>query len=357
MLGSFLSSSFVYACESSIGEIAMGYASGHYDRETTIGIAVARAAAMTKADGNGCMVALGVGVQKAKAMIKKVLANAKATTGLWVAGINSPQAVTVAGKEDLIDAMVELAADPNAKVFAAKLRVTCAFHTPLMEPQEDIFKSLMKTALPKGTNPPHTRVMSTVEGKWLDRDLDIDYCWDNIRRPVLFGSAIDKLVKENGAGDVLFLEIAPHPVLKAYIEQCGGEPISLIRRPNPKVPAQNTGEHYQLLEGIGNLLGAGFKRIDLGQLCAPANGKFDFVKSKLPPYPYNKSSCWSESASERSLRLREKQRPVSSSHFRLSVDTHASLTGHVVMDAVLFPASGWVSSLSNSDRTADSSRL
>ncbi|KAH7905697.1 thiolase-like protein, partial [Hygrophoropsis aurantiaca] len=330
----------------SIGEIAMGYASGHYDREMAIGIAVARAAAMTQAEGNGAMVALGVGVQKAKTMIRKVLSKAKVTSGLWIAGLNSPSAVTVAGTHELIDAMVELAADPEAKVFAAKLRVGCAFHTPLMEPQEELFKQRVnETPLSKGTNKPVARVMSTTDGKWLDRNLDINYCWDNIRRPVLFGTAMNKIINEYGAEGLLFLEIAPHPVLKAYIEQCGGEPISLIRRPNPKVPAQNTGEHYQFLEGVGNLLALGFKNVDFNRLCSSPSGSSGFKKAKLPDYPYNKSSCWAESGSERSRRLRQKPRPLAPQHFRINADSHPDLTGHIVFDAVLFPASGYVESI------------
>ncbi|KIJ63455.1 polyketide synthetase [Hydnomerulius pinastri MD-312] len=330
----------------SIGEIAMGYASGHYDRDMAVGIAVARAAAMTRAEGNGAMVALGVGVQKAKTMIRKVLSKEKATSGLWIAGINSPQAVTVAGTHELIDAMVELANDPEAKVFAAKLRVGCAFHTPLMEPQEELFKTRIgQTPLSQGTKPPVARVMSTTDGKWLDRDLDVNYCWDNIRRPVLFGTAMNKIIADHGAEGLLFLEIAPHPVLKAYIEQCGGEPVSLIRRPNPKVPAQNTGEHYQFLEGIGNLLSSGFKNVDFDKLCASPEGVTDFYKPKLPDYPYNKSYCWAESGGERSRRLREKPRPIASPHFRVNVDSHPDLTGHIVFDAVLFPASGYVESI------------
>ena len=326
----------------------MGYASGHYDREMAVGIAVARAAAMTRAEGNGAMVALGVGVQKAKTMIRKVLSRAKATSGLWIAGINSPQAVTVAGTHELIDALVELANDPNAKVFAAKLRVTCAFHTPLMEPQEQLFKERVSaTPLGQGTKTPFARVMSTTDGKWLDRDLDINYCWDNIRRPVLFGTAINKIISDEGPDGVRFMEIAPHPVLKAYLEQCGGEPITLIRRPNPKVPAQNTGEHYQLLEGIGNLLSTGFKNLDFDKLCAAPDGTTDFVKAKLPEYPYNKSRCWMESGLQQSQRLRERPRPIASPHFRVSVDTHPDLTGHIVFDAVLFPASGCVIPLLN----------
>jgi acyl transferase domain-containing protein len=99
--------------------------------------------------------------------------------------------------------------------------------------------------------------MSTTDGKRLERDLDIDYRWDNIRCPVLFGTAMNKMISDHGADGLLFLEIAHHPVLKVYIERCGGGPISLIRRPNPKVPAQNTGEHNQFLEGLGNLLSQG----------------------------------------------------------------------------------------------------
>ncbi|KAH7890103.1 putative nonribosomal peptide synthetase [Phlebopus sp. FC_14] len=330
----------------SIGEIAMGYASGHYDREMAVGIAVARAAAMNRAEGNGAMVALGVGVQKAKTMIRKVLSKAKVSSGLWIAGINSPQAVTVAGTHELIDAMVELANDPDAKVFAAKLRVGCAFHTPLMEAQEELFKQkIAETPLSQGTKTPVARVMSTTDGKWLDRDMDINYCWDNIRRPVLFGTAINKLITDESAEGIVFLEIAPHPVLKAYIEQCGGESVSLIRRPNPKVPAQNTGEHYQLLEGIGNLLSSGFKNVDFDKLCASPDGATDFFKSKLPEYPYNKSYSWAESAREQSRRLWQKPRPIAPHHFRINVDSHPDLTGHIVFDAVLFPASGYVESI------------
>ena len=329
----------------SIGEIAMGYASGHYDRETAVGIAVGRAAAMTQAEGNGGMVALGVGVQKAKLMIKKVFARAGVDSGLWIAGINSPKAVTIAGKHELIDLMVEVAADPLDKVFAAKLRVTCAFHTPFMEAQENLFKDFVKSAFTTTRNP-IAKVMSTVDGKWLERDLDVQYCWDNIRQPVLFGTALNKIVQELGAENVSFLEIAPHPVLKSYIEEIGGNPISLIRRPNPKVPAQNTGEHFQFLEGVGNLLMTGYKHIDVNKLAGRTDGIVDFIKVPLPAYPYSKTSCWAEDGAAASLRLRERPRPLSQDHFRINVDTHPDLAGHVVLGAVLYPGSGYVSFLS-----------
>lgn len=323
----------------SLGEIAMGYASGHYDKVTAIGIAVARAAAMKNAEGNGSMVALGICFQRARYMIKQVLEDAGAADGLWIAAINSPDAVTVAGRSELID---KLAGIVKARgFFAAKLIVTCAFHTPLMEAQEEEFRNRMR-AVPGnfGTKPPAVRTMSTVDGRWLERDLDVNYCWDNIRRPVLFGTAIDKIVKENGSANVLFLEIGPHPVLQSYIQQCKGQPISLIRRPNPKFPARNTGEHYQFLEGIGTLLTSGFKAVDLARLCATPDGHQDFFRCKMPDYPYNKTTCSSESASNYSIRLRPRPGPLSSSLFRMSLGTHPDLAGHLIFEVPLFPLSG-----------------
>ena len=124
----------------SIGEIVMGYASGHYDHEMAVSIAAAHVAAKVKADGNGAMVALSVGMQKAKMMMRKVMSGAKVSSGLWITGINSLKAVTVAGEHELIDGLVALAKDPSVMVFATKLRVSCAFHTPLMEAQEALFK-------------------------------------------------------------------------------------------------------------------------------------------------------------------------------------------------------------------------
>ena len=219
------------------------------------------------------------------------------------------------------------------------LRVMCAFHTPLMEAQENTFKDFVKGAL-TATREPVAKVMSTVDGKWLERDLDVQYCWDNIRQPVLFGTALNKVVQELGADNVSFLEIAPHPVLKSYIEEIGGNPISLIRRPNPKVPAQNTGEHFQFLEGVGNLLMTGYSHVDANKLACRSDGIVDFVKVPLPSYPYSKSSCWVEDGATRSLRLRATPRPLAQEHFRINVDTHPDLTGHVVMGAVLYPGAG-----------------
>ncbi|KAJ3411290.1 hypothetical protein HDV05_002436 [Chytridiales sp. JEL 0842] len=306
---------------------------------------------MTGAKGNGSTAALGVGVAKPLDVIRKVLGPTDSSSsdptspGLSIAGISSPEAVTVAGREDLIDKLVALAAEPTDKFFAAKLRVTSAFHTPLMQPHQDVFMSLAQPVLQQGPLGETVCVMSPVDGKLLDRSMDAQYCWKNIRKPVLFGTSIDKVIKTYGGADqVVFLEIAPHPVLKAYIEQCGGVAVSIVRRPNPKFPALNTGEHHQFLEAIGNLLLNGFSRFDVNKLTTPPSYS-DFMHTQLPLYPYDNTSCWSESAYAKSIKFGEKDRPLAAPHFRLSVETHPWTVGHTVMKTVLFPGSGYIESM------------
>jgi len=87
----------------SLGEIAMGYVSGHYNKVTAIGIAIALAAAMKKAEENETMVSLGICFQRARYMIKQVLEGAGVADGLWITAINLPDAVTVASRDELIN--------------------------------------------------------------------------------------------------------------------------------------------------------------------------------------------------------------------------------------------------------------
>ncbi|KAJ3146079.1 hypothetical protein HDU86_000536 [Geranomyces michiganensis] len=330
----------------SIGEVAMGFASGAMTKSAAIGIAVARAFAMSNAAGNGSMVAVSIGDAQARTYIKTVLKKACQTSGLWIAGINSPTAVTIAGREDLVDAMVLHAKSKD--VFAAKLRVTCAFHSPLMDKEEGEFKRLAAAAYKAGPLKEVTaKVMSTVEGGWLSREMTADYCWDNIRQPVLFKAAIENIVKERGAENVAFLEIAPHPVLKAYIEQCGGHAISLVKRPNPKFPAQNTGEHFQFLEGIGALTAFGYNGINFDAFYCPEgqDAATAFLEIDMPEYPYTKQRCWMEDPQKQSERLTKAKKPLEGPHIRLNEATHPSLVGHAIMGTVLLPASGYVEAI------------
>ncbi|KAF8805107.1 hypothetical protein BYT27DRAFT_7297174, partial [Phlegmacium glaucopus] len=101
---------------------------------------------------------------------------------------------------------------------------------------------------------------------------------------------------------------------------------------------ENTGEHLGSITNFSrSLLNVGLK---LAKLCATPDGRQDFIQCELPGFPYNRSKCWSESASDRSMRLQEKCRPLASTMFRLNSDTHPDLAGHVIFDQPIFRASG-----------------
>ncbi|KAG1827986.1 acyl transferase/acyl hydrolase/lysophospholipase [Suillus variegatus] len=248
----------------SIGEIVMGYAAGHYDRSTAIGIAAAFATTMSEVEGNGATIFVALSPRQARIIIDDVLLQAGATSGLWISSFHSPHAVAIAGTHPLIDALFAFLSNSKtfSDIFALRLpQVGCAFHTPLMEPIEGPFKAALENLdldrkSDGGTR--EVRVMSTTDGAWLNRPLDSDYFWDNVLRPTRFGDIVQKLVHEEGE-NIIILEIAAHPAMKTCVEQCGARYVGLIRRPAPDSLIDGSNECIQLLEAVQHLYDAGFR--------------------------------------------------------------------------------------------------
>jgi len=249
----------------SIGEVAMGYASGHYDRTTAIGIAVAFATTMSEVEGNGATVFVAINACQAQLIIDKVLLQSGTTSGLWISSFHSPHAVAIAGTHALTNALFTFlsTSETFSGVFAMRLpQLGCAFHTPLMEPIEKPFKAaLEKINLDhiSHSRTPETRVMSTVDGMWLNRPLDSNYFWDNILRPTRFGEILQDLARHEG-DNIVLLEIAAHPAMKTCAEQCGVGYVGLIQRPAQDDSIDGSNEHLQLLEAVQHLCDAGFRR-------------------------------------------------------------------------------------------------
>lgn len=253
-----------FAVGTSIGEIVMGYAAGHYDRSTTIGIAAAFATAMSEVEGNGATIFVAVSPRQAQLIIDGVLLQAGMTSGLWISSFHSPHAVAIAGTHPLINALFDFLSNSKtfSDTFAMRLpQVGCAFHTPLMEPIEVPFKAALESLdldrkSDAGTR--EVRIMSTIDGTWLNRPLDSDYFWDNVLRPTKFGDIVQKLVHDEGE-NIIILEIAAHPAMKTCVEQCGARYVGLIRRPAADSLVDGSNECIQLLEAVQHLYDDGFR--------------------------------------------------------------------------------------------------
>lgn len=194
----------------SVGEVAAAWASGALDLDTAIRVIVARSRAQGETRGAGRMAAIGL---SADAM-QNVLAELGSELDVTIAGINSPNNITLSGKlADLEHLQSQLA--PKG-VFFRLLDLDYAFHSRQMDPiKERLLESL---AWLKAGSPNRIAFVSTVTGAVIDgAQLDADYWWRNVREPVRFADAMVTLAD---LGCRVFIEIGPHAILQRYIGEC-----------------------------------------------------------------------------------------------------------------------------------------
>jgi acyl transferase domain-containing protein len=133
---------------------------------------------------------------------------------LYMAAFNSPTDISVSGSEKLVDALTSFIDRWVDGVVARKLRISTASHSPFVDLCEEQFRSDLVPIFAEfpGPHVPTTFTMSTVTGEFKGDAFTIDYLWRNIRQPVLFSTAIPKIVERFGEM-ATFIEISPHPVL------------------------------------------------------------------------------------------------------------------------------------------------
>uniref|UniRef100_A0AAU1ZSH9 Acyltransferase domain-containing protein n=1 Tax=Streptomyces sp. NBC_00093 TaxID=2975649 RepID=A0AAU1ZSH9_9ACTN len=131
---------------------------------------------------------------------------------LWIAGVNGPTAVTVAGDHDALEELVTTLTDQGVR--ARIVPSTVASHSPKVEPLRDRLLTALDFIQPRKAHLPH---YSTATGAVLDgTELTPDYWYENCRRPVTFAPTIHTLLT---TGHTTFIECGPHPVLTAAVEE------------------------------------------------------------------------------------------------------------------------------------------
>jgi [acyl-carrier-protein] S-malonyltransferase len=129
----------------SVGEYAALAAAGVFSYQEGLALVAARGAAMAEAAAavGGSMAALlGTAPDEAE----KIAGERRSAGGqLWVANLNAPGQVVVAGADEDI-AWLKASARELGVRRVIELKVAGAFHTPLMEPAADAFASALATA-------------------------------------------------------------------------------------------------------------------------------------------------------------------------------------------------------------------
>ncbi|MEW2031910.1 type I polyketide synthase [Streptomyces roseifaciens] len=257
-----------YLVGHSVGELAAAHVSGVLSLEGAVAMVLARGGLMRRLPPGGAMAA----VAAAEADVQPLLSG---TVGL--AAVNGPQSVVISGAEE---GVAEIAA---RFARSSRLKVSHAFHSPLMEPMLADFAQVAKA---QAYGAPRIPVVSTLTGAPATAEelCSPDYWVDHVRRPVRFASAVLTL-HDLGVGT--YLEVGPDAVLTAMAQDCvaGGEPVTVATM------RRHCAEERELVGALGRLHTAGVP-VDWAALFAGRGAH----RVDLPTYAFDRSRFWLESA-------------------------------------------------------------
>lgn len=342
----------------SSGEIAASYAAGFLTFESAMAISFFRGQAAAevceKSSAKGAMLALGVGPDEAAELIGSALQLEDVQAG--IAAVNSPKSVTVSGDKIAIEAVERLASDKG--IFARKLRVNVAYHSPHMEFVADQYLADIKTHSLIVSGSSKIACVSSVTGhRHYAEDCTSKYWVQNLVRPVHFSAAIAKLVTtpcaDGSVPDVL-VEIGPHCALKGPIGQILEDAASTVVEYLPSL-VRGTDSDHALLQLAGNLYTLG-SPVDLAKI-NQIDRESASVLTELPSYEWNKASRYQHQSAISVQKLHPGhaydtitgwKRPPSTVNehvFRqvFTLDEFPWIRDHLIAGEVLFPFTGFLS--------------
>ncbi|MBW5423854.1 amino acid adenylation domain-containing protein, partial [Streptomyces sp. BG9H] len=287
----------------SVGEIAAACVSGALSLSEAVVFAAERGRLMGELTEPGAMLAVrGADEEDIAELV------GAAPGELAVAAYNAPGRVVLSGSLGAVRRAAGKLSGQGAVV--RPLRVTRAFHSPLMAPAA---RALTDAAHALGTGACDLPVMSTLTAAWQPR-LDGDHLREHALRPVLFGPAVARLTED---GYDTFVELGPGTSLAGSIRaiaaglrgagkqrdaagQRGAEEIGVLvvsapgevdRGPTREAARAQAGRGVsvggakELLEAVACLWVRG---VSLGRAGLDAGHR----RVPLPPYPFQRRRHW-----------------------------------------------------------------
>ncbi|MFA0960733.1 SDR family NAD(P)-dependent oxidoreductase [Roseivirga sp. BDSF3-8] len=187
----------------SIGELPAACLAGVFSLEDALTLVAERGRLMHEAPGDGVMYSVEMPGNELEALVAhEPMAS--------VAAQNTPVQSVLSGQREAVDKIVS---ELQAKGIHTKaLKVSHAFHSPLMQEAKERFYALLKTI--KFTQPA-IPVISNLTGKVLSQELATPEYWaEQIVNPVRFADCIEALPRQE---ITCCLEVGPNPVLLSFI--------------------------------------------------------------------------------------------------------------------------------------------
>ncbi|HEX8868309.1 MAG TPA: type I polyketide synthase, partial [Lentzea sp.] len=306
----------------SIGEIAAAHVAGVFSLEDAATLVRERATLMQNLPSGGVMIAL----QATEDEVTPHL-----TANVSIAAVNGPTSIVIAG--------AEAEAVEVAKHFekTKQLKVSHAFHSPLMEPMLDDFRAKIAGLTFEA---PIIPLISNLTGEQarVEHITTADYWVSHVREAVRFADGINWLTAH---GVTQYLEIGPDGILSALVEQG----IPLLRK--------DRDEHEAITQALATLHVRGTK-VDWQAYFAPTNAQ----RVDLPTYAFQTKRYWPKGGGgfhdPRAAGLGAAHHPLLTATVsfadqdgalltgRLTRQTHPWLVDHAVRGAVLLPGTAYL---------------
>ncbi|WP_413754110.1 SDR family NAD(P)-dependent oxidoreductase [Streptomyces sp. R-74717] len=321
----------------SIGEIGAAHVAGVFSLADACALVAARGRLMQALPEGGVMAAVQATEEEVRALLDGV---GDAT----VAAVNGPRAVVVSGATASVERVVEVVRAQGGKT--SRLKVSHAFHSPLMDPMLDEFKAVVSGL---DYSEPRIPVVSNVTGRTATAAeiTSAEYWVSHVREAVRFADGVQTLADQ---GVTTFLEIGPDAVLTAMAPSALPDDttagfVSLLRRNRP--------EQTEILTALARLWTTGhtvnWPALHTGGPTRPVD---------LPTYPFQRQHYWIKNVATvgniASIGLDAADHPLLGAAMmladsdgalftgRLSVGTHTWLADRAAAGSVVFPETGFV---------------
>ncbi len=263
----------------SVGEYVAACIAGVFSLSDGLKLIAARGRLMQTLPQDGEMVAVFANEARVAAAIKPF------SSKLAIAGINGPQNIVISGEKSALQKVLpELVAEG---IEYRPLKVSHAFHSPLMEP---ILATFADKAAQVTYATPKIGLISNLTGQLAEGKLiaNADYWCRHLREPVRFLDTMETLYKQDYE---MFVEIGPQPILSGMGKRCFPAEFGTW------LPSLQSGfEDWQvLLNSLGTLYSKGqqinWKGFDQD---------YQRYRLSLPTYTFERQSYWTQVSQMRS---------------------------------------------------------
>ncbi|WP_440089901.1 type I polyketide synthase, partial [Streptosporangium sp. LJ11] len=246
----------------SVGEIAAAHVAGVLSLPDACALVSARARLMQGLPQGGAMLAIA-------APEAEVLPLLEGREDVSIAAVNGPASVVISGDESAVE---EIAALTSART--RRLRVSHAFHSPLMEPMLAEFEQIVSALT---FSEPAIPVVSNVTGRPAEPGLLTDpaYWVRHVREAVRFADGVTACQAN------VFVEIGPDSTLTALAQQSVDDGVFVA------VARKDRDEARTLVRALGQLQVRGIA-VDWDAFFAPARP----VRVDLPTYAFQRERFW-----------------------------------------------------------------